>query len=527
MRKKVFWFVFFIAILLRFYGLGKVPPSLDWDEASNAYNAYSILKTGKDEHGRFLPLYNQSFGDYKPPLYMYLEIPVVAVFGLTAFSARLPSAVFGSLTVLFIYLLVNRLHKRESISNVSMFLAAITPWLLHFSRVGFEANIGLFFTVSSFTILLYSLAVNKEKLTKLKITLFLLSSVFFGLSFYSYHAQRVFVPILLIITTIIYRHEILKFPKIFLLAFITVIFLVIAPFFIQSPKEAILQRFQVTGSASKLQNTETSIRYIQEDNISQVSKIIHNRRITIAVGYLQNYFANLDPNYIFMKGDDNLRHHIEGAGMIYAILLPFFLYGTFLYIKQHTKDALFIFAWLLISPIPAAVTNVAPHAIRSYLLVIPILTIASAAIVDIYRTIKWKRAYLFTLALGILISFFSYIHNYFVHYPYGSGSWWQWGYVQAAQETGHYKGLYKKIIIDPSIEQAYIFWLFGTKYDPDMYQKTGNSNQFDNFYFSSQKPVDSNELLVTAAGSLPQGYEIVNTIAYPNGNPGILIGYPK
>ena len=140
--KKIFLIIFILALFLRFYKLGIIPSGLDWDEVSNAYNAYSILKTGHDEYNNFLPLYNRSFDDYKPPLYMYLEVPSVAIFGLTPFAARVPSALLGSLSTIVIYLLIKRLFNKENLALVAMALAAISPWQLQFSRVGFEANIG-------------------------------------------------------------------------------------------------------------------------------------------------------------------------------------------------------------------------------------------------------------------------------------------------------------------------------------------------------------------------------------------------
>ena len=41
---------------LRVARLDKVPPALHQDEAYNGYDAYSILKTGRDHHGNFLPI---------------------------------------------------------------------------------------------------------------------------------------------------------------------------------------------------------------------------------------------------------------------------------------------------------------------------------------------------------------------------------------------------------------------------------------------------------------------------------------
>ncbi len=44
-----------LAGFLRLWQLGVVPISPDWDEAALGYNAYSILHTGRDEYGIFLP----------------------------------------------------------------------------------------------------------------------------------------------------------------------------------------------------------------------------------------------------------------------------------------------------------------------------------------------------------------------------------------------------------------------------------------------------------------------------------------
>src|SRR3989344_3561506 len=139
--------IFILAFALRFFQLGTNPPGLYWDEVSLGYNAYSILQTGKDEHNRFLPLDTfKAFGDYKPPGYIYAAVPTIALFGLSEFATRLPSALFGSLTVLLTYFLAKRIFEDEAIALLSAFFLAISPWHLQFSRGAFEANLGLFFS---------------------------------------------------------------------------------------------------------------------------------------------------------------------------------------------------------------------------------------------------------------------------------------------------------------------------------------------------------------------------------------------
>jgi len=89
--------VLLLAAALRLWSLASVPPHLTPDEAALGYNAYSILKTGRDEHGQFLPIIFKSFGDYKPGLFIYLTIPFVAIF---AFPQR-PRRHSGCLAYLF------------------------------------------------------------------------------------------------------------------------------------------------------------------------------------------------------------------------------------------------------------------------------------------------------------------------------------------------------------------------------------------------------------------------------------------
>jgi hypothetical protein len=71
-NNKYLIFIVILAAILRFAQITQVPPSLNWDEVSHGYNAYSLIKTGKDEWGVNLPLIFRAYGDYKLPVYIYL-----------------------------------------------------------------------------------------------------------------------------------------------------------------------------------------------------------------------------------------------------------------------------------------------------------------------------------------------------------------------------------------------------------------------------------------------------------------------
>src|SRR5689334_25153800 len=97
--------VVFLAAILRFWHLTLVPPALNSDEVAIGYNAYSILKTGKDEYNIPHPLTFRSFDDYKMPVYVYMVAVSMAVLVFNDFAVRFPSALFGTFTVFIVYFL--------------------------------------------------------------------------------------------------------------------------------------------------------------------------------------------------------------------------------------------------------------------------------------------------------------------------------------------------------------------------------------------------------------------------------------
>lgn len=127
--------ILIIASALRLWQLGAIPRGFHVDEASYGYNAYSILKTRRDEYGAFLPLILRSFNDYKGAVYAYLTIPFIAVAGLTEWAVRAPSAVFGVLFVLLTYGIVFQMSRKRDLAIIASGLAAVSPLGILLSRV--------------------------------------------------------------------------------------------------------------------------------------------------------------------------------------------------------------------------------------------------------------------------------------------------------------------------------------------------------------------------------------------------------
>src|SRR3989344_4228696 len=125
--------ILFLAFSLRFWKLGSYP-AINADEASIAYDAYSLIQTGRDQHGNSWPIHFQSFNDYKPGFYIYLVIPFVKLLGLTEWAVRIPGALTGVISVWVLYLLVQEVFGKKdySLATIASFLLAISPWHVHF-----------------------------------------------------------------------------------------------------------------------------------------------------------------------------------------------------------------------------------------------------------------------------------------------------------------------------------------------------------------------------------------------------------
>ena len=130
------------AIFIRFHDISNTP-ALNPDEAALGYNAYSLILTGKDEHGVSWPLHFKSFGDYKPGGYVYLAIPFVKYLGLTPLAVRLPNLILSILSIFFLYKLVLLLSKNYILSDLTALVLTFSPWHIHFSRGAWESSVAL------------------------------------------------------------------------------------------------------------------------------------------------------------------------------------------------------------------------------------------------------------------------------------------------------------------------------------------------------------------------------------------------
>ena len=532
-----------IAILLRFWMLGQNPPSLTWDEAAWGYNAYSLGIDGKDEFGRFLPLdYLESFGDFKPPVYSYLAVVPVKIFGISEFAVRFPSALFGIFMVIITFFLVREIFYKSKIRDetalLSAFLLAISPWHIMLSRGAFEANVATFFIVLG--IWLFLLSVHGKR------WILLFSVVSFVLSIYTFNTARVVTPILVLILTFAFRKELWQRKIETVLAIILGIILILPTLkFLMSPQASL--RFKEVNIFSNIGIIENANKQIANDNNSIISKIIHNRRLAFSVEYLRHYFDNLNPDFLFIKGDGNPKFSTQNVGQLYLWEVPFFILGILYLIRKKEGYWWIVPVWLLIGIVPAGAARETPHALRIENS-LPAFQLLSAyggiAILGAISKMKYQIAkihikyLIFSAVILFLIFNFSYfLHDYLVHYSRQYSGEWQYGYKESIGfiESSVYNE-YDLFYVTPELGRPYIYYLFYTAKNPEEFRETATIKRdvfgfvdvrgYDKFRFAKdiKQEDDRNILHIDLAESVPKNANVVKNFYLLNGQP-ILSAY--
>jgi len=450
----LFIILFLITFFLRFWQLDKIPASLNWDEVSHGYNAYSILKTAKDEWGIKLPLIFRAYGDYKLPLYIYLSTPFVAIFGLNAFSIRLLSILAGSILPFIIFLIVKKiLPKQNYVAIIALLITVFSPSTVFLSRIALEANLFLLI----FFISVYFLITKKYSL----------SSFFYALSLFTYNSSRVILPFYLIILLFLIirnKYPLKKNIHKFLFLFLTILIFA-------------FQTFQSTGQARY-----KWVTLIDQGAINQInelrpkySRILVNKITFFIYSATKNYIAHFNPSYLFFKGGSHYQFSLPNFYLISPFFLPFLIIGLYKLFtsirKNNLNNFLIIFFCLLIAPLPSSITRDAPHVLRSIVFIPSVIIVISLSFANLKK--KNSLLALLFISLVLLFSQFKFWHQYQIYAKDYSSSW-QHGYQEAIFYIKENYHDYDQIIFTKKYGEPHEFILFHWPWDPSSYQEDSN-----------------------------------------------------
>jgi 4-amino-4-deoxy-L-arabinose transferase-like glycosyltransferase len=459
--------VIIAAALLRLYHLGEIPRGLFCDEAANGYDAYSLLKTGRDLHGTSLPLLlNHHDIDHIEALYSYLSIPLVAIFGLSVFSTRLLAALVGTLTVASSYLAMRELLGRHA-GLVTAALLAVSPWHLLFSRNAFRAIlVPLFIMVGLF---LFLRALRKPPYL-------LACALVAGLSLHTYSTMKAFVPLAFLVLGLFYHREVLAS--------------------LRSGRAAVAWAAAAILLFVVLAFPIYALSFFGEGNL-RFEQISVFTTPSPALAFLRNMSRHLSPDFLFGQGDASTRRSLPNFGQVLLVLAPFAALSTglaaFSLVNQQAseitrgkrRELVVLLCLLVVGAVPASLTSAkVPHALRAISALPFVETLAAAGIMLVCARARvwWGQAgaNLAVLLVAALVALNAgvFLAAYFRGYPAISERVFQYGMEEAITLAEERAADYDYIFVTSSFNRAYIFPPFFTRADPARYQARGQAGTY-------------------------------------------------
>lgn len=470
--KAALLIIFTSSFFLRFFYLEKFPLQMNVDEISNLYDGYSIAETGGDRWGMKTPVILRGFGDfdYRPPLYAWMVAGTIKLFGYSDFAARFPSAVFGFLSLVFVYLVSLKVAGRL-FALLTLLLVSLSPWQLLFSRIGVESAV-----LPGFLLILAIFLWLKAKENKYSYHHIVYAGFVTGFGVNAYQASKlVFFLLTILLAWDIFRNADQKIKKIFLFGFVALI--------------------------GALPQVMAALLY-PEHFVSRAHGTMMS--FSLSAGYffslVENGWRNISPNFLFFM--NGIYNNLTVSRLLPVEVL-FFYTGLFSLLVIFRKDILrpaYFYYLLFISIIPAALTVDNPHALRASCLIVLLPLVTASGILFIYQKIKKEMLQtLFLLSVVILIvgnaGFF--IYKYTRSYDLRNAGH-QNELVQLCQKLDVHKNKYSSIYMEDTFNQPYIYILNYCHISPVefiKYKKVFNPLdneymlQMDKYYFMSRADI--------------------------------------
>jgi 4-amino-4-deoxy-L-arabinose transferase-like glycosyltransferase len=534
-----------LSLLLRLVSVGRIPVGFTPDEASFGYDAFSVLSSGEDQWGNSFPLIFKSFGDYKSPLLGYLQIPFIAVLGLNKLSVRLPNALLGSFSVLAVYLLVSELFRKRIdkswiLGLTASILVAVSSWSVMLSRGAFEANLTTFFL--PFGIWLFLLGLKKPKY-------FVYSAIVFGLNLFTYHSAKLVTPLVYISLLFFYRKE-LGVKKILPSATIFSLFIFLTLYtFSLGAGSRVSERSVYEGSLEEA--AKIRITNIQNGGSPMLERLLHNKYQTTVLRFINNYKQYFSLKFLFSEGPKEATYGmLPGRGVLYWFELPFLIGAIAFLLREKDKVKYLLFFWLIIGPIPAALSTGVGYSANRAATMMPFITILLAlGAFELYKFMqkqfnKKTAKILFVIYnLIALIFICGFIKNYFVDSPKVAAKGMLYGNLEAAEWVKENSEGIDKIVVDKGISEPQIYFAFVGKMAPEIYQEyaktwdMGKANvnwvdqlpsyKLDRFIFQTideKKQIwEPNTLYIGKDMIFPDTLERLKTFYYPDGEKGVSV----
>ncbi len=448
-----------ISSFLHFWKIGSVPGGFYSDESSVGYNAWCIAETGADEYGNKYPVFFKCFDNYQDPVYIYSLVPLVKIFGPEKWVVRLPGALFHILAAAAFFLLATKYTGNRWICLLGAFFFSILPWLFPLSRTGIGGYMPMIMFIALGWYYMF------EALSRRSKTSAVVAGVCWALVFYSHQIGRPMGAIWLAIFILSLNLMLIKRIRIFGL-FIGVFVISMLPMalYVYHYPECMTRRFSTmavwSGGAGLF---ETAGR--------------------ISGRYLE-YFSF---PFLFVSGDQNLRHNTGGSGELFIFMIPFAAAGIYACIRGFLKNPYMRFSLLALAsyPIAASLTIDHFHSTRGMVGAVAwgVVGLAGASYIWRRRQAGYFKLCLFAMLIFAVFEAGLYTYAYFSRYVAESRNAFAAPLIEAFEAAFRNMSPGETLYVSSSAIPQKVntdfkpFWyselLFFGKIPPSVYQKSG------------------------------------------------------
>lgn len=489
MQRFLLILLLFSAFFIRFYKIAEVPASLYYDEVDYGYQARSLFDTGKDYKNNTSPFYVHSFNDIRLPIPAYATTLTALFFQTPELQVRMPFVLAGTIVVFLSFLIVKTWTKKFWPAYFVAWVFATNPWQIQFSRFSHEAMTMMVLYLGGLLYFYKSLESKKYKLLFLSVLLFSLTS-------YTQRTMSFFAPVTLAILFILYYKSLLRhgFKKLFLLILMsgTIIGSFLIATTIKAPDTPRINQLVVSSDPEipiwVQRNREVDSGDYTDNPLGKkavwYSYWFHSKPISWIDSFANNYFKSFSSEFLFTGGDPNLRHSVGQMGELFFIDILGLIFGAFFLARNlKTNHFKWLLLWLLLSPIPAALTaDGAKHASRLFIFSAPLLFILGLGwwhAVTTFKKLKFSKVLFFVIFILYIGHFTFFVHRYFVHYPIESARYFGYGFKQAILKISQIEQNYQKVVMVPTYEPPMIYYLFWSKTPPKYLQEYGSDFSID------------------------------------------------
>jgi 4-amino-4-deoxy-L-arabinose transferase-like glycosyltransferase len=377
-----------LAAILRLARLTHSPPGLNQDEAINAWNAFCLLKTGRDMVGVHWPIfYAHSIGDNRTTLLLYWLIPFQALGGLSVVSMRAAAAVSGILCVPLIFQVGTRLFGRLA-GVVAAALLVVNPWHFSSTRWAIDGSLVPFLTLATLALMLSAgLPIADGGSRRARPWVAALAGLVGGAGCYGYWAMRLHFPFFLALAVLVtwWHWRALLRSRVGLVTAVAFALGVAVTFGPLALRHLTDPAIAMRAAMTRLWDPGTPLPEIA-------------RRV------LGRYAIHFGPDFLFVGGDVDPGNAPADSGAFEWVLLPLMLVGLIAALRRVRSSAscALLVALVLAYPVGDLVGRYdGVHAFRSSPGMAGLLLLAAWGTVNVWR---WTRARSRSLAWVVAVS---------------------------------------------------------------------------------------------------------------------------